>query len=88
MLRVYQRTIKKCTHVVRLEITMEDPVGMAESDAGENLLHETPNHGSWQPNAFVDIVTGLILIHKALQIVRHVFKYEIQTTGLGLDDIH
>ena len=66
---------------------MEDAVRMAETDAAENLLHEGFHHWLRQSDALVDVVAGLILVHEGLEIVCHKLKYQIQPTGLGLDDI-
>lgn len=66
---------------------MKDAVRMAESDTSKNLLHERFDHGLGQTDALVDVIAGLILVHEGLEIVRHEFKYQIQPTGLGLDDV-
>lgn len=60
---------------------------MAESDATENLLHKGFDHGLGQTDALIDVIAGLILVHKGLEIVRNEFKHQIQPTGMGLDDI-
>lgn len=75
------------THVMRLEIPMKDAVRMAEPDTSQNLLHERFDHGLGQADALIDVVAGLILVHEGLEIVRYEFKHQIQSTGLGLDDI-
>ena len=66
---------------------MKDAVGMAEPDTSQNLLHERFHHGLGQADALVDVIAGLILVHEGLEIVRHEFKDQIQSTGLGLNDI-
>mmetsp|Transcript_18785 Transcript_18785/g.54089 ORF Transcript_18785/g.54089 Transcript_18785/m.54089 type:complete len:220 (+) Transcript_18785:641-1300(+) len=72
---------------MRLEIPVQDAVGMAESDATENLLHERLDHGLRQSDALIDVIARLILIHEGLEIVCHKFKHQIQAAGLGLDDV-
>lgn len=66
---------------------MEDAVGMAETDAAEDLLHEGFHHRLRQSDTLVDVVAGLILVHEGFEIVRHELKHQIQPTRLGLDDI-
>jgi hypothetical protein len=75
------------TYVMRLEITVQDTVGMAKSDATEDLLHKGLDHGLGQTDTLVDVIAGLILIHEGLEVVCHKFKYQIQATGLGLNYI-
>lgn len=72
---------------MRLEVPMEDTVRVAESDATEDLLHERLDHGLGQSDALVDVVAGLILVHEGLEIVRHELEHQIQSAGLGLDDV-
>ena len=72
---------------MRLEVPMEDAVRMTESDATEDLLHERLDHGLRQSDALVDVVTGLILVHEGLEIMRDEFEHQVQPPGLGLDDV-
>jgi len=77
-----------CTYVVGLEISVEDPVGVAAPDPGNNLAEERPDQGEGQPDPLRNIIRlRLRPIHEGLEIVRDVFEDQIQSARLRLDNI-
>jgi hypothetical protein len=66
---------------------MQDSVGMTKPNSSQNLSQERSHHGHWQSYPISDIIAGLVLVHECFQIVRHIFKDQIQSPWMGLNDI-
>ena len=75
------------THIMGLEIAMQDPICVAKADTSQNLSQKWSHRWNRQSNAFTDVIRRLMLVHKSFQIVGNELKDEIETTRVGLNDI-
>lgn len=66
---------------------MQHAIGVTETNSGQHLSHKGSYRGHGESNPFRNIVRGLVLIQKGLQIECNKLKDEIESSRMCLNDI-